>query len=264
MFYTLSKLGYLLIRPSNFVVAAMVVALVLRGTRFRRTARGAFVVGFAVLLIGGWTGAATLLIAPLEDRFPRPTLPEEAPTGIIVLGGAIDTGLSTLYGDAEFVDGAERLVATAALARRYPSARIIISGGQGDGTGPDRPEADVTADLLEAWGISRSRMVLERASRNTRENAVMSYDIVEPARTDRWILVTSAFHMPRAIGCFRAAGWTGLTGYPVDYRGFRDAPLLGGQTAAQGLELLDGAVKEWIGLAAYRFGGYTDAVFPAP
>ncbi len=153
-----------------------------------------------MLVIGGWTNVATLLIEPLEDRFPVPAMPADAPTGIIVLGGSVDTGLSTYFGTPEFVDGIERLSATAALSKRYPSARVIISGGQGDGTGTDRPEADVMAEVLEAWGVPRERMILERRSRNTRENAVLSYDTVAPGGEDRWILVTSAFHVPGRWG----------------------------------------------------------------
>lgn len=264
MFYTLSKIAFLLIRPSNAMIALMAAGIVLRGTRLRRTAILSFGFGFLLLVVAAWTGVSTLLLRPLEERFPRGRLPETPPAGIILLGGVIDTVLSTRYGTPEMIDGAERLAATAELARRFPQAQVVITGGQGDGTGPDRPEADVAADLLVAWGVSPDRIVLERGSRNTRENAVLTYDVVQPKADQTWIVVTSAFHMPRAIGCFRAAGWTGLAAWPVDFRTIRGGPFLGRQNAAEGLELFDLAAKEWIGLAAYRFGGYTDALFPAP
>jgi uncharacterized SAM-binding protein YcdF (DUF218 family) len=267
MFYVLSKLSFLILRPSNAFIVAMLVGLLLR-TRARSRRRGTELFGLALMLmvLAAWSGLGSALIKPLEDRFAEPAAPEKLhPRGIIVLGGVIDTDLSVSRGTAELIDGAERLVVTARLARLYPDAKVIYSGGSGNLTDDGgTPEADFAYDLLVSFGIAPERILTERHSRNTLENARMTLDLAQPQPNDRWILVTSAFHMPRAMGTFRAAGWSGLTAWPVDHRTPVEMHLLEHQSASEGLALTDLAVKEWIGLAAYRFAGYTDSLLPAP
>lgn len=112
--------------------------------------------------------------------------------------------------------------------------------------------------------MPRDRLILEERSRNTRENARFSAELANPKPGERWLLVTSAWHMPRAVGCFRRAGFP-VTAYPVDYRtaGPRDATRFN-TFASDGLLEFDLAVKEWIGLVAYKLAGYTDAWMPGP
>ncbi|MBS1181521.1 MAG: hypothetical protein H6Q99_1401 [Proteobacteria bacterium] len=266
MFYVLSKLGFMVLRPSNALILALLLGAGLRLLGWRR--RGAELIGIALtlLVICAWTGAPTLLLRPLEQRFSVPATPGAlAPAGIIVLGGVIDTGLSTELNSAELIDGAERLIVAAELARRYPEARVLLSGGSnGVFTNDDLAESAIARDLLIAFGVPADRIVVEDRSRNTHENAISSFAVVEPKPQEQWLLVTSAFHMPRAIGTFRAAGWRGVVAWPVDYRNGADVNWLGGRTAAEGLTMTDMAIREWIGLVAYRFGGYTDALLPSP
>ncbi len=266
MFYVLSKLGFLFLRPSNAFVLALLLGVGLRLLGWRR--RGAELIGIALtlLVICAWTGVPTLLLRPLEQRFSIPDNPDRlAPAGILVLGGVVDTGLSTERGSAEVIDGAERLIATAELARRYPDARIVLSGGSnGVFANDEHAESAIARDLLVEFGVSAKRITIEDRSRNTRENAIYSFSTVEPKPREQWLLVTSAFHMPRAMGTFRAAGWSGVVAWPVDYRNGASTDWLGGRTAAEGLTMTDMAVREWIGLAAYRFAGYSDALLPRP
>ncbi|WP_237154234.1 YdcF family protein [Oryzibacter oryziterrae] len=266
MFYALSKLGFMLIRPSNAFILLIFAGLLLRGLNHVRRGNQFVVIALLLMAASAWSCLPSLLMYPLEQRFSAPAHPESLnPTGIIVLGGIIDTHLSTERGAPEFVDGAERLIEAAALARRYPAARVIFTGGSAtfvDST--DTPEAEFARQVLIDFGIAPERITLEKRSRNTRENAAFTLDVVQPQATDSWILVTSAFHMPRAMGTFRAAGWNGLTAWPVDYRVEPHPRLLEAQFASDGLFLTDLAIKEWIGLTAYRFAGYTDALFPAP
>ena len=160
-------------------------------------------------------------------------------------------------------EAAERLVVVPELARRYPNARVLFSGGTGalrSGTA----EAKVAARLLENLGVARSRITLEDRSRNTLENAVFSKMIIQPKSGDRWLLVTSAYHMPRAIGVFRKAGFP-VEPYPVDWRtrGAEDAvrPFA---TMSDGLQRTDTAVHEWIGLLVYWLTGRSSELFPGP
>jgi hypothetical protein len=142
-----------------------------------------------VLAILGLSPIGNALIIPLEDRFLPWDAARGAPDGIIVLGGAIDA-----WGPRN-----ERLVVVPELLRRYPNARILFSGGSGALIDDGNAEAKFAARLLDSLGIARSRITLEDRSRNTVENAVFSKAIVQPKPGERWLLVTSAYHMPRAI-----------------------------------------------------------------
>jgi uncharacterized SAM-binding protein YcdF (DUF218 family) len=184
-----------------------IVGLLLLPTSFARTGRWLAFVSLIVLAILGLSPIGNALIIPLEDRFPPWDAARGAPDGIIVLGGAIDAS-----GPHN-----ERLVVVPELLRRYPNARILFSGGSGALSDDADAEASFAAGLLESFGIARNRIILEDRSRNTVENAVFSKAIIQPKPGERWLLVTSAYHMPRAIGVFRKAGFP-VEPYPVDWR----------------------------------------------
>ena len=149
------------------------------------------------------------------------------------------------------------------LARRYPAARIVYSGGNGSLFG-GTPEAPAAAALLETFGVPKARLIVEDRSRNTFENAVYSKALVVPKPGERWLLVTSGYHMPRSIGAFRKAGFD-VEAYPVDYRtgGPRDL-LVPFDDVSGGLRRTDTAAREWIGLVAYWLSGQSSALFPGP
>jgi uncharacterized SAM-binding protein YcdF (DUF218 family) len=124
-------------------------------------------------------------------------------------------------------------------------------------------ESDFAPGLMAELGIDPARVIFERDSRNTYENALYTKRLAEPGPDEVWLLVTSAFHMPRAVGVFRQAGWR-VVPYPVDYQsgGLDHAGL--GFDLVGGLDLIDLAVHEWLGLGAYRAFGWTDALYPGP
>ena len=158
------------------------------------------------------------------------------------------------------------MTSAVSLALKHPQARIVFSGGDAGffERGP-QTEAEAAAALFKAVGIEADRIVVEDRSRNTRENALFTRELVTPRPGERWVVVTSAFHMPRAIGCFRAVGLE-LEAYPVDFRTdgrvWPDRRPFG--RLSDGMRMTDLAVKEWIGLATYRLAGYTDELFPSP
>jgi uncharacterized SAM-binding protein YcdF (DUF218 family) len=181
-----------------------------------------------------------------------------------VLGGALGPAMTVARDQAALNESAERITIVAELARRYPKARIVYSGGDGTLRGADPREADLILPVLESFGISRDRIVLENSSRNTYENAAMSKALLDPRPGERWLLVTSAHHMPRSVGCFRRAGFP-VEPYPVDWRTRGDGDLLTPfHTLSAGLARTDVAVREWIGLAAYWVTGRSSALFPGP
>lgn len=216
------------------------------------------------IAIAGLSPFGNLLILPLEQRFPRWDPSHGAPDGIVVLGGAIETRISAARGEVALEDSAERIVATAQLARAYPNLRIVFTGGSDALVFEDFPEAPFAVRQLEALGVEHDRITAEEQSRNTVENAVFSRLIANPKAGEKWLLVTSAFHMPRAIGVFRAAGFP-VEAYPVDWRTRGPADVTRPfYSLASGLTVTDVAMHEWVGLLAYRLTGRTTALFPAP
>ena len=261
MFFILSKTIGFFAWPSNVLIAIGLAGLVLLCTPWRRLASWLVVTSLVLLAVAGYSPLGHLLMLPLEQRFPPWDAARGAPDGIVVLGGAIDADIAAARGDVALNEAAERITATAELARRYPNARIIFSGGAGSLFG-GALEAPVAVKALAALGVAPDRIVAEEQSRNTVENAVFSRLIADPKPGERWLLVTSAFHMPRAIATFRAAGFP-VEAYPVDWRtrGLADATAMFSALPA-GLALTDTAVHEWIGLLAYRLTGRAEAIFP--
>jgi uncharacterized SAM-binding protein YcdF (DUF218 family) len=264
MFFTASKtLGFFAI-PSNLVMAFGLAGILLLPTRFFRVGRGLIVASLIVLAVLGYSPIGNLLIMPLEQRFPPWDAGRGAPDGIVVLGGSISPDLSTTRNDVALNEAAERMTALVELARRYPNARIVFSGGSPALFFSEAPEAEFAVRLLQSLGIPRERILVEEQSRNTVENAVFSKLIAQPKPGERWLLVTSAYHMPRSMGVFRTADFA-VEAYPVDWRtrGTADAwrPF---PTLSEGLRRTDTAVREWIGLAAYWLTGRSSELFPRP
>jgi uncharacterized SAM-binding protein YcdF (DUF218 family) len=157
-----------------------------------------------------------------------------------------------------------RIVVAAELAKRYPKARLVYVGGNSKLGSTELSEADVAAQIFSKLGISDDRLQLERKSRNTDENVRFSLQLVDPKPGERWLLVTSAFHMPRAMGLFRKAGLT-VDPYPVDWRTRGWSDLYTFQTDwMTGLDLTNTAAHEWLGLIAYRLTGKIDELLPSP
>jgi uncharacterized SAM-binding protein YcdF (DUF218 family) len=264
MFFTLSKIFGFFTVPSNLLMGIGLIGLVLLCTRYTRLASWLIVTSLVLIAIAGLSPLGNALILPLEQRFPAWDASRGPPDGIVMLGGAISPNVSAARGGVALNEAAERLTATAELARRYPNARIILSGGSNTLVFDEEIEAVFAVRQLEALGVARERITAEEQSRNTIENAVFSRLIANPKPGERWLLVTSASHMPRAIASFRAAGFP-VDAYPVDWRtrGPIDA-VVPFSSLSDGLQRTDTAVHEWIGLVAYKLSGKTAELFPAP
>lgn len=264
MFFVLSKvLGFFAI-PSNFVIAAGLTGAVLVPTRFARAGRRLVIGSLLLLALLGLSPVGNVLIIPLEQRFPHWDDRRGAPDGIVVLGGSITPEVSTARGEVALNEAAERLTAAVELSRRYPDARVLFTGGSGALVLDEGTEGEFALHLLQALGIAPERLVIEDKSRNTVENAVYSRLLAQPKPGERWLLVTSAYHMPRSIGVFRKAGFA-VEAYPVDWRtrGPVDAlrPFI---TMGDGLRRTDTAAREWVGLAVYWLTGRSSELFPGP
>jgi uncharacterized SAM-binding protein YcdF (DUF218 family) len=222
--------------------------------------------GVAALLVTSFSPLADIMMRPLEERFNRPDLSVFGSNidGIIVLGGGQDAKLANLRGTAGLSEAAERLTETVVLSRRFPAARIVFTGGSSAILFPEPPEAEAAGRLFESLGLSKSRVTLETRSRNTFENAVFTKALVAPKPGERWLLVTSALHMPRAMGCFRQVG-IAIEPWPVDFRSSPQIDLSRSVVGfPEGMREFDGVMKEYIGLLFYRLTGRTDALLPGP
>jgi uncharacterized SAM-binding protein YcdF (DUF218 family) len=249
MFFVVSKALGFFAMPSNVLMLFCLGGAMLSLTRFWQVGFRLCVAGVLLLAFFGYSPAGHLLLLSLEQRFPPWTAIGGEPNGVIVLGGGL---------------AADRLIAAASLSREYPNIRIVSSGGTGELFPSGETEAELAARVLERLGVSRSRIVLENKSRNTAENARYSKALINPLPKERWLLVTSALNMPRAVGVFRHAHFP-VEPYPVGWiaGSLQDIrrPML---VASSGLAATDAGIHEWIGLAAYWLSGRTAELFPSP
>lgn len=265
MFYYVSKIAWFFATPSNLLVSLILLGLLLAlFPRLRRAGIGIALV-FTLATLGlGLLPISSYIMIPLEERFPSFKDDGKPVEGIILLGGAVEATESVVRNQVVANDSAERVLDTIQLAHRYPTARILISGGGGTVFGTGTAEAPVIAKFLKSVGISEERLLVEDRSRTTDENAVFSMEMAKPKEGERWLLVTSAWHMPRAVGVFEKAGFV-VVPYPVDYRtagDFRQQRPFA--FISEGLRRLDVGTKEWAGLTAYYLAGRTMTLFPGP
>lgn len=248
-FFIASKLIWAALRPDSLLILVLAASwLLIR----RRPAWARGLLGLLLLVmmaIAIWP-VQDLLLSPLEDRYPVPAISGDV-AGIIVLGGAELAVQSARRDQVQLNAGAERLTAAMSLARTHPAAKVIFTGGNSTLHG-GAAGAEVAARLFAELGLPPDRLVLDSASRNTAENATLTRALAQPTPGQVWILVTSAFHMPRSVAAFCAAGWTGIIPYPVDYRSPGDG--MGWQFTENAAELTT-VWREWIGLAAYHLTG---------
>lgn len=255
--FVISKLVGLAILPEIWLLAALILALVAVIRGWRRFARWMLGTGVAFVLVVGIFPVGELLIQPIEREYATaPAL--DRVDGIIVLGGAENPLASKVWGQPQFNDASERLSGALELARKFPDAQVIAAGGSGSLKGLvvklKGAESTVAGRFFIDQGLDPARLVMENRSRTTAENARLTLDRLKPTATQRFVLVTSAYHMPRAMRSFESAGWQNLTAWPVDYRSSRFSAGIG-WNFANNLNLLNKGVKEWVGRIAYKILG---------
>lgn len=252
----LSKLLHLLAQPLNAVVVLLLLSL-LMGQGKPRAARRLLLGGLVLLVLSGVTTIPDALLHQLERQSPEVKRATDLSgyTGIVVLGGALESGRVSAQVEQSLLNaGAERMTAAVALWRRAPHLRVVFTGGEGElfGTGPS--EAQRAERFFTDMGLPASALTLEAASQNTYENAVFTRALPGINPSERWLLVTSAWHMPRSLAVFRTAGWN-VTPYPVDFRTTPALSPLTNYSLRDGADRWELLLHELIGLVAYRLTG---------
>jgi uncharacterized SAM-binding protein YcdF (DUF218 family) len=264
--FVLTRSLWFLAQPSTVLILAVLGGLLLGRTRWQRLGRRVAIIAASLLLILGLSPVGYWLILPLEERFPRPDLAKlSQPAGIIVLGGGIDTYVARARGLPAMTEAGERVVEAAMLARHFPGVPVLYSGGSANILYESMSEAEAARDLLTGLGVARERILYDHTSRTTGENADETLKLIATlpgGKTGRYLLVTSAYHMPRSVGVFRKAGLD-VIAWPVDYRsrGAQDLWRLFDKPS-EGLRRVDIVVREWIGLFTYWLGGSTSELLP--
>lgn len=261
-FFTTSKLLWALVSPDSLLVMLGVGAWFASVIgRVRLSRRLGSVLAFSLIIIG-FLPVGEWLISPLENRFPANVALPANSKGVIVLGGAISPTLSSIWGQPELNGATERLTSFNYLANLYPDAQLVFSGGNGFITEQQHKEADTAQVFFEQLGLNGRAILFEGDSRNTIENVKNSKALVNPVTNENWILVTSASHMPRAVGVFCQQDWE-ITPYPVDHRSRTGELLRLNFNFAENLALLKSATREWLGLIAYRTLGHSNQFLPS-
>ena len=261
LFFIAAKLMGAAFRVETLFILLLGAGFVSLHRQRTRSARLAFGVTFVSMLALAVLPLGDFLLVPLELRYPvNPQI--ETVSTIIVLGGAEETDYSARWRQPNVNASGDRYIAALSLARRFPEATIMFAGGSGRLAGSELSEASIARDIFRSAGLTDTRLRFEDSSRNTAENAALLRKETTKQGSGVSLLVTSAFHMPRAMATFCAAGWTNLVAWPTDYRtgNFLDGV---GWNFADNLANLDIGIKEWIGLLTYRLTGRTRSLLGA-
>lgn len=259
MFFELSKTLGPLTNLAVVLAVLIVASLFAIISRQRRFAVFLQLTATAIVLFFGVLPGATWLALPLETHFPAdPIFPRQV-AGIIALGGTERVDATATWRQPILSDPTP-IVKLVALARQYPNAKLVFSGG-GSRSFSTLKEGDVVRAFLTEIGFDANRIIYETQSRNTFQNAVFTYQLMRPKPDEHWILVTQAISMPRAVAVFRHAGWNVIP-VPAGYMTASQSPGFISVNILGGMQLAAVAIHEWVGLIAYRLMGYTDQLFP--
>lgn len=259
IFFFISKIVWFIVRPETLLILALWIGLAALLRNKLRLAKWCIGISVTALTVVSILPLGQLVLSPLETRFPANPQVTEV-DGIIILGGAENADRSLAWAHPVTNEAGERFLEGIALANKYPEAKVVFTGGTPYLVGNSVSHLNVAEEILKSAGVSQARIIADLESRNTAENATFSLSLVNPDDVGNWILVTSAFHMPRAMSTFCKAGWKNLTAWPTDYRTGTFWLDSGWDLTANLLDLAVG-IKEWIGLFAYRITGRSDSLF---
>jgi uncharacterized SAM-binding protein YcdF (DUF218 family) len=250
-----SKLLSFATQPLFWAIAMLAMGLLLL-RRWPSWGRGMGTASLILMVLVGWLAPPEAVLRHLEDQHPGPGPQSDlsAYAGVVVLGGALDASrFWERRGQMALNAGAERVTVPVTLLRQHPQWRLLFTGGEGELNFKTFTEAERAEIYFQAMGIREDQLLLEDASRTTYDNAILSARLPGVDIRKPWLLLTSAWHMPRSMAVFRKAGWN-VTPYPVDYRSSPETAWFE-YSLRQGADKWQIALHEIVGLWAYRMAG---------
>ena len=261
LFFFVSKIIWIIVSPDSLLLILIIFSLVLLYLDKQKQAKILLSIVSGLLILISFFPIGEWLLYPLETRFQtNPVLPDKV-AGIVVLSGSENTVLSPQWQQVELGDATERDLMFLTLGRKYPEAKLLFTGGSGSLLEQKDKAADIAKKLFKQLNFDVTRIIFEKESRNTYENAIYSKKIVEPVKNENWILITTGWHMPRSVGIFCKAEWPVIP-YPVDHQTNKDNLFRISFNLSNNLRMLKIAIKEWLGLFAYYLSGKTTSFFP--
>jgi len=260
IFWIVSKITWAILAPETLLLFFLILSASFLWTRYYK--QGRVLISSTVIII---TMVSVLpfsywVLRPLEDLFIIPDKLPDRVDGVIVLAGAEDISITVARGQPSFHGGGERLTTFVWLARVYPDAVLLYTGGSGTLTNQDKKPSIVARKFFKQLGLNPARVRFESDSKNTLENALKSYELIKPTPGQKWILVTSAYHMPRSIGIFRKVGWNVIP-YPVDFNTTKNFRI---NFDLREIGRFSQGIREWVGLLVYWATDLTSELLPHP
>ncbi len=262
-FWILSKVLWELVSPHNLALILLLLGVVFIWGQRQRLGRSLLSLAALMLLTFSLFPVNVVLLKPLEERFTAPSELPENISGIIALGGSEKARITMNRGQPSFNKASERVLTFVALARRYPDAQLVYASGPGKLSQQNSDPADTARQLFEQLGLGLNRIRFDSKSRNTVENAVNAYQILGGEPEGNWVVITSAYHMPRVVGIFRKVGWN-IIPYPVDYQTSGEWKYDWRFGKISNFVEFSKVLHEWLGLTVYWMTGKTSEFFPRP
>lgn len=263
MFHLLYYFFGCLINIDVFIILLIVLGFFMARGLLSRIGKALLGAGVLLFILTAVTPTARWMLAYLENYYPRyeGVLPADT-KGIIILGagGLFDPSITTTRGEAVFNIALGRLMEGIALARAHPGLKVLYTGSA-ENKGGRFSEVDLAKRYFSLLGIEQERLTMETASRHTQDNAQKTFYLMRPQPQEKWVLITSALHMPRAVSLFKAYGWN-IIPYPVDYYTNGYFPLLTVPNLRYTYLMWATAVKEWAGLLTNWLRHTTPSVLP--
>ena len=250
--FAASKIFSFAIEPLFWALAFLLAGLLVMGRR-PRLGKGLAWAALAAIVLGSWVALPVALLRQLESRYP--VIPDGTDlrpyAGVVVLGGSLaNSKLWITHRQVALNEHAERLTMAVSLARKNPHLKLLFTGGISSLPSTGLPEAWLAKKFFDDMGVNPSQVLYEGMSRNTAENATLSAVVPGVDKSQRWLLLTSGFHMPRAMAAFERVGWN-VTPYPVDFR-IASKPRWWDFSLHNGPGAWSMALHELVGLVVYR------------
>ena len=260
MSFYLSKILWLILNPFNFFIFVNIITIFLYFINFKRISLFIFLINFIFLLTISIFPIGNFLIHKIEKEYHLKNMVPNNLDGILILGGATSPTLFKEFNQVSVNDSAERLIESVKIIKEFKNSKIIFSGGSGVVGRPELGHAEAAKFFYKKMEINTDRIIFENKSRNTYENILFSNEIVNPRKNEKWLLITSASHMKRALLIGLKQDWK-LIPYAVDFKIRKKYEFKPSFNLLSNLNSFQQASHEWLGLISYYFMKRTDRIF---